>query len=68
MTPYTNACMTKMQWAECQAKANCNFTQSISSTKKNLKQLSANEDAAEHRSYLLNISSFLQTCMGVSLI
>ena len=62
MSPYTAAGLGKIQWAECQVKANCTYLQNISSTKKNLKQLTKNAEASEHKNYLNNLENFLQVC------
>ena len=63
MSPYTSAGLVKIQWAECQVKANCAFLQSISSAKKNMNQLTINAEAAERKTYLANLQSPQQVCI-----
>ena len=66
MSPYANAGMHKLQWAECQVKANCSFLSITSSTKKNIKQLILNVESTEHKTYLESLSPFPRTCLKAS--
>ena len=63
ISPYANAGMRKMQWADFQVKENCSRLKSMSSAKKNVKHLILSVEDTERKTHLGNLPSFTQTCL-----
>ena len=68
MSPYTAAGLGKLQWAECQVKANCTYLQNISSAKKKLETTHHKRRCIRAQELLIQLAKFptgmcLYTCI-----
>ena len=60
--PYTTDGHAKIQWAEHQIKAALGFSESRTSSKKNLKQITGIKDASEMNAWLNGLLCAIQSC------